>query len=347
MFGLVAFAASSPAAGYIVKNFKTFEYPGASHTEVTGIFGNTVVGNYYYGDYGNYHGFIYDGSTFKNLDYPNSAETDIIGANGNTVVGNWYAAGGGPNRGFVYDGSNFTSLDGPGAYSTIVDGMFGNNLVGWYASNTDTKAHLFIYDGSTFKTETADFPSGAVPQAHTVPTNAVIVSNRDFAVNANNFIYDGSAFYRLDHPGNPYYSDLRGVSGGLVIGLYSNLPDYPTSHYFISDGVTFWELALPDTAGVLGISGHTVYGLYFGDSPTFRGFTAEIAEARLGASVTTSNTMVISWPFPSPGWALQQNSDMTGTNWVTPPEVISNDGTNNFITVNTASGNRFFRLQQN
>jgi uncharacterized delta-60 repeat protein len=66
----------------------------------------------------------------------------------------------------------------------------------------------------------------------------------------------------------------------------------------------------------------------------------------LKISLTAPNVARISWPYPSVGWNLQQNSSIQTANWVTPPETIANDGTNNFIIVNTPSGNRFFRLTQ-
>jgi hypothetical protein len=59
-----------------------------------------------------------------------------------------------------------------------------------------------------------------------------------------------------------------------------------------------------------------------------------------------NNTLVVSWPFPSPGWNLLQNTDLATTNWTTPPEPIQNDGTNNYILVTPPVGNRFFELRK-
>jgi uncharacterized delta-60 repeat protein len=66
----------------------------------------------------------------------------------------------------------------------------------------------------------------------------------------------------------------------------------------------------------------------------------------LKISLTPTNTVLISWPYPSAGWNLQQNSDLRTANWVTPPETITNDGTNNLVVVRPPSGNLFFRLAQ-
>jgi hypothetical protein len=57
------------------------------------------------------------------------------------------------------------------------------------------------------------------------------------------------------------------------------------------------------------------------------------------------NAVKVSWPYPSTGWTLQQNSDLTTVNW-SASSGISNDGTNNFITLTSPTGNLFFRLQQ-
>ena len=65
----------------------------------------------------------------------------------------------------------------------------------------------------------------------------------------------------------------------------------------------------------------------------------------LSIAMTPTNTVLISWPSPSTGFGLQQNLDLAGTNWVTPLEIINDDGVNRFIIVIPAPGNRLFRLQ--
>jgi hypothetical protein len=53
---------------------------------------------------------------------------------------------------------------------------------------------------------------------------------------------------------------------------------------------------------------------------------------------------MISWPSPSAGFTLQQNVNLNTTNWTTPAETITDNGTNKFIIVNPPAGNRYFRL---
>jgi uncharacterized delta-60 repeat protein len=72
----------------------------------------------------------------------------------------------------------------------------------------------------------------------------------------------------------------------------------------------------------------------------------DAAPVSLRISLTPTHTVLISWPYPSTGWNLQQNSDLATTNWTMPTETVANDGTNNFIVINPPSGNLFFRLRQ-
>jgi hypothetical protein len=61
---------------------------------------------------------------------------------------------------------------------------------------------------------------------------------------------------------------------------------------------------------------------------------------------TPTNTVVVSWPSPSTGFLLRQNTNLNTTNWVAPPEMVNDNGTEKFIIVNPPSGSRFYRLQK-
>ena len=60
-------------------------------------------------------------------------------------------------------------------------------------------------------------------------------------------------------------------------------------------------------------------------------------------ALTGGNILKVLWPYPATEWTLQQNADLTTTNW-SPSSGVSNDGTNNFITIPSPTGNLFFRL---
>ena len=63
----------------------------------------------------------------------------------------------------------------------------------------------------------------------------------------------------------------------------------------------------------------------------------------LSIFLTSTNTVVVFWPSPSTGFTLQQNSDLTTTNWVAGPAPIDN-GVNKFVIVSPPAGNSFYRL---
>jgi hypothetical protein len=60
---------------------------------------------------------------------------------------------------------------------------------------------------------------------------------------------------------------------------------------------------------------------------------------------TGTNAVVLSWPSPSAGFILQQNSDLTTTNWTRVDLPVGDDGTTKSMIIAPAAGNRFFRLK--
>jgi hypothetical protein len=60
---------------------------------------------------------------------------------------------------------------------------------------------------------------------------------------------------------------------------------------------------------------------------------------------TATNTVAVSWPSPSTGWQLQQNTNnVASVNWSNAPGTIQDDGTNKILIVNPPTGSRFYRL---
>jgi hypothetical protein len=66
--------------------------------------------------------------------------------------------------------------------------------------------------------------------------------------------------------------------------------------------------------------------------------------APLLSIMRSNNLAIVSWPSPSTGFNLQQNLDLNMTNWVTPSETVTDNGTIKFININPPTGNRFYRL---
>ncbi len=59
----------------------------------------------------------------------------------------------------------------------------------------------------------------------------------------------------------------------------------------------------------------------------------------------TGNPM-ISWPWPSAGWQLQQTGEPTSTNWTPVSGSVQSDGINNFLSITLSSTNTFYRLSK-
>lgn len=62
---------------------------------------------------------------------------------------------------------------------------------------------------------------------------------------------------------------------------------------------------------------------------------------------TSTNTVAVSWPSPSTGWTLQQNTNsVSSVNWSNVTSGILDDGTTKTLIANPPTGNRFYRLKQ-
>jgi hypothetical protein len=97
----------------------------------------------------------------------------------------------------------------------------------------------------------------------------------------------------------------------------------------------------PDAGGAMSGGNYSVTG----------GFWSLISVVQtLGAPTLTvthsGNNVTVSWPSPSTGFQLQQNSNLATTNWTTSGFSIFDDGTNKSVTISSPTGNLFFRLKQ-
>jgi len=65
----------------------------------------------------------------------------------------------------------------------------------------------------------------------------------------------------------------------------------------------------------------------------------------LSIARTTTNTVAVFSPSPSPDWTLQQNTNsISSVNWSHAPGTLLDDGTTKTLLVNPPTGNRFYRL---
>jgi hypothetical protein len=74
------------------------------------------------------------------------------------------------------------------------------------------------------------------------------------------------------------------------------------------------------------------------------GNTLSVLTNSLSMLSATVNGMVLSWPSPSTGYVLQQNSNLDTTNWMNSSFLINDNGTTKTATNSPATGDLFFRL---
>lgn len=108
------------------------------------------------------------------------------------------------------------------------------------------------------------------------------------------------------------------------------------------------------TYQVVGTIGQPDAGTMSGGNYTLQGgFWGVIAAVQTpGAPLlsilhTPTNTVAVSWPSPSTGWNLQQNTNgVSSVNWSNITSGIADDGTTKTLIVNPPTGNRYYRLHQ-
>jgi hypothetical protein len=66
----------------------------------------------------------------------------------------------------------------------------------------------------------------------------------------------------------------------------------------------------------------------------------------LKITLTHTNTAVVSWPSPSTGFGLQQNSSAGTTNWTDVGLSPNDNGTTKSVVVPASPGSKFYRLKK-
>jgi hypothetical protein len=109
------------------------------------------------------------------------------------------------------------------------------------------------------------------------------------------------------------------------------------------------------TYQVVGTIGQPDAGTMSGGNYTLRGgFWGVIAAVQTPGAPLLSialnpqlSTLHVSWPSPSTGWTLQQNTNnVSSLNWSNATSGIADDGITKTLIVSPPAGNRFYRLQK-
>ncbi|HUD46028.1 MAG TPA: hypothetical protein VMR33_04315 [Candidatus Baltobacteraceae bacterium] len=139
---------------------------------------------------------------------------------------------------------------------------------------------------------------------------------------------------------------------GLLIPAVSLAQSYSISWYKVAGGggtssgtngasafSVSGTIGQPDAGGAMTGGGYSVTG----------GFWSLISVVQTPGAPTLNITysggsVIISWPYTSTGFVLQQNSNLSAANWMGSSFAVSSNGSSNSVTITSPSGNLFFRL---
>ena len=143
---------------------------------------------------------------------------------------------------------------------------------------------------------------------------------------------------------------LRFLVLALAIScLQARAQTYSADWYKVAGGggmSTGGVYSVKGTAGQHDAGGPMVGGAY----SITGGFWALSAVQTPGAPIlrifhSNTNTAIVSWPAPSVGWILQQNSSLAlPAGWLNTTNAVTQAGGQNQIVVASPTGNRFYRL---
>ena len=146
--------------------------------------------------------------------------------------------------------------------------------------------------------------------------------------------------YSYGTGGNYEFATIAYTTGGVA--LWTNR--YSTPFGGDSKPLTSHSMAVPSSGSVVVVgAGNSSYTGANGDYATVK----YVVVPSLDISLTTTNTALVYWPYPSADFSLEQNTDLNTATWTTPPETISSNSTLKYIVANPPTGKRFFRLRLN
>ncbi len=327
--------------------------------------GTNIVGGYgFWYDGGVIHGFVASGTNWTTLNDPLAGSgpnqgTYATGMSGTNTVG-WFIDSNGVAHGFHYNGSTWITLNDPQVSGvglsgdTYAQGIDGTNISGFCVTASGVN-HGLLYNVVANTWTSLDDPlagsQGTI--AERIEGTNIVGGYYDGAGNEHGFLYNviRRTWTTLNAPlaghGSGQGTLAFNLSGTNIVGTYWDSSG--EGHGFFYNGSTWTTLDAPlgVSTSALGIQGANVVGIYWDGANIIHGFLAT-PTPQLTLTLS-SNALRVSWPYWNSrftGWALQQSADLTTTNWTASGANVSNDGTNNVITIPSPTGNLFFRLQR-
>jgi hypothetical protein len=140
------------------------------------------------------------------------------------------------------------------------------------------------------------------------------------------------------------------LTGSLLCGVQNLCAQNFSIDWFTIDGggghstggvyAVSGTIGQPD-AGMMSGGNYALVGGFWGVVAAI-----QMEGAPLLTIIRSGPSVIVSWPSPSTGFVLQENSSVGNTNWVNSAQSPVDNGTNKSITVMPPIGNRFYRLKK-
>ena len=256
-------------------NWQTFDVPGATHTWIDGIDGETIAGSFYDGS--TTKGFLYNRQTevLNILQSPSADWTLPLAISNGTVVGSIGSNSSYVRNGFAYySGSNSWSLLNPpqGVQNDLeAYGIDGANIVGGTGSGMS-----FLLNGSNWTFFNSPF--GTSSSAHGISGDKIVGSFSNSGVNGGGGYIKQNDNWTLLEVAGATETAPRDVDGNMIIGQY-RMGDW-TTRSFLFDGANWTYLDAPsaNSTWAFGIDGNTIVGSYNDTSDVSHGFILTVPE---------------------------------------------------------------------
>jgi uncharacterized delta-60 repeat protein len=264
------------------------------------------------------------------------ANAIAVDSNGDVIVSGYQStAGSGAN--FDYATIKYSNAGVPlwtNRYSGITLGTDVANAVA-----VDASGNVFVtgYSGNGFSTDyaTVKYSSAGMPawtNRYNGPANNLDQAKAIRVDGSGNAIVTGFSMTSS----NTYYYATVAYSG-------SGVPLWTNRYDGAGNNPQFTKSSLAvDGSGNVFLAG---YSTGPGTSEDYTLIKYSVLAPSLTIQRTTTNTVVISWPSPSTGFTLQQNTNgIATTNWNNVLTTPTDSGTTKTVIVNPPDGSRFYRL---
>jgi len=289
-------------------------------------------------------------AAFTNVD----GKVDLVSANANTSTLSILTNNG--SGGFA-----LASLPvvGSNPYSVIAADVSGNGRMDLISANFGNGGTLSVLtnNGSGGFVLAATYPVGTNPRSVVAADvngdgKVDLISANTGADTLTVYTNNGSGGFALSGTygvgSQPWSVTAADINGDGKVDLISANEGTDTLTIYTNSGSGGFTLAStltvgsgPESAAVVDVNNSGLMDLISANANVH---TLTVLTNTQAARTNIANGTVISWPSPSTGFVLQQNSDLSTTNWTTSGLTIFDNGTTKSATNSPVTGSQFFRL---